>query len=423
MTLKNFRAFEERTFTFHPEFNVIIGANAAGKTAVLEALAVAAGSWLLGIKGKDSRHIRPEDVRLDVRWIDESPEFRPQYPVHVEAQGSVLGTTTRWRRSLLGPGGRTTRVDAASIKRLAEKAEKAVNRFEQVTLPLLSFYGTGRLWLEPKDMRGDAITSTEPVSPLDAYLTSVDPRSSPRDLVRWLLKQEWARFQRRSESGVYNAVKQAILGCLEGGTDIYFDARSQSVLVCIEGRGWQPFSQLSDGQRNIFALVGDLARRAAVLNPHLGDRVLAETPGVVLIDELDLHLHPNWQRRIVDDLRRTFPSVQFIATSHSPFIVQSLRAEELRSLDTEPIPQTDNLTLETIAENLMGVEETSVGGRYLRMKNDAMDYLLTLEEAAKAPEEKLAEYKQRLADRLAPYADNPAFQAILELERVGRIGS
>jgi predicted ATP-binding protein involved in virulence len=142
----------------------------------------------------------------------------------------------------------------------------------------------------------------------------------------------------------------------------------------------------------------------------------------VLIDELDVHLHPKWQRRLIDDLRRTFPNVQFIAASHSPFVVQSLRSGELIALEGQPVAQFDNLGIEAIARGLMGVERPEVGSRYQEMVAAAKDYLLTLEQASQSPPEKLADFQERLAAGIAPYADNPAFQALLELEREARLG-
>ena len=90
-----------------------------------------------------------------------------------------------------------------------------------------------------------------------------------------------------------------------------------------------PFDTLSDGQRGLIAMVADIARRACLLNPHLDEKVLEETPGIVLIDELDLHLHPKWQRSIVKNLKQTFPKIQFIATTHSPQIIGECRPEEI----------------------------------------------------------------------------------------------
>jgi predicted ATP-binding protein involved in virulence len=115
-------------------------------------------------------------------------------------------------------------------------------------------------------------------------------------------------------------------------TVVYDVAGDELLGVFADGRRL-PFRLLSDGVRNMLALVADVARRAATLNPHLGADAARKTPGVVLIDEVDLHLHPRWQRRVLDDLRRTFPLVQFVATTHSPFIVQSLGPGELLTLD------------------------------------------------------------------------------------------
>jgi len=101
----------------------------------------------------------------------------------------------------------------------------------------------------------------------------------------------------------------------------------------MEGQGDQLFSNLSDGQRIMLTLIGDLVRRIVMLNPHLGEQALLETPGVVLIDELDLHLHPKWQRRVIHDLKKTFPRVQFVATTHSPQLIGEAGPEEIRILE------------------------------------------------------------------------------------------
>ena len=170
------------------------------------------------------------------------------------------------------------------------------------------------------------------------------------------------------------------------------------LLLDMPDRGWVPFGVLSDGQRNVVAMIGDLAFKAAQLNPHLGERVLTETPGVVLIDELDLHLHPHWQRHIAEDLRRTFPALQFIVTTHSPFIVQSARDGEIIALDAQPVDKTAGLGIEEIARGLMQVERPEVSSRYEKMVEAAKHYLVTLDEAAKAPDDKLREYIDKLSE-------------------------
>jgi hypothetical protein len=203
-----------------------------------------------------------------------------------------------------------------------------------------------------------------------------------------------------------------------------------------------PFSELSDGYRNVVAIVADLAIKAAMLNPQLAEKALDFTPGVVLIDELDLHLHPRWQRRIIEDLRRTFPKVQFICTTHSPFLIQTLRSgdelivlaspedhthdndeinEEDEAFTGVTTDKLDNLGIETIARGIMGVD-AEASPRYIAMLEAAKGYLAELDEASRAPADRLEEYKRQLSERLAPFADNPAFQAVLEAERTDKLG-
>jgi predicted ATP-binding protein involved in virulence len=170
-------------------------------------------------------------------------------------------------------------------------------------------------------------------------------------------------------------------------------------------------------------MVGDLAVKAVRLNyGALGDGALTRTPGVVLIDEIDLHLHPTWQQVVLENLRTIFPNLQFIATTHSPFIVQTLRDGELVPLEGQSVPKTGNLGVETISRGLMNVTRPEVGPRYREMVEVAKNYLQTLDEAAKAPKDKLAEFEQRLAAGIEPFADNPAFQAFLELKHEAKLG-
>jgi predicted ATP-binding protein involved in virulence len=218
-------------------------------------------------------------------------------------------------------------------------------------------------------------------------------------------------------------VKRAVVGCVEGALDFYYDAQLSEVVIEFSSFK-RPFSLLSDGQRCMMAMIGDIAQKAAKLNPQLGERVLDDTPGVVLIDELDLHLHPLWQRRVVEDLRTTFKSIQFICSTHSPFLIQSLRSgEELLMLDGQPTADLANMSIGTIAQGIQGVENTDVSLRYNEMQKAAEWYLETLDESQDCEGERLQEIKKQLSDELSKYADNPTFQAFLEMKRVVKLGS
>lgn len=436
LLVKNFKGFDSKEFNFHPEFNLIVGRNGTGKTSALDALSVAVGSWFLGVRGADTRHIRPNEVLLgdfEREDIDEeghrhfSVQWEQVYPCEITAHGYVQEHRISWTRALNSPSGRTTYGNAASIKQLAAKADQAIREGQDVLLPLVSYYGTGRLWQEPREAFTVSdpmkIASKEEQSRLAGYRNSVDPRLSVSQLTRWIARQSWITYQQQNRvPPVFSAVKEALVACVEEAQNLYFDATLGEVVVEFSG-GTQPFSNLSDGQRCMLAMVGDLAHKAAKLNPQLGSKVLRETTGVVLIDELDLHLHPRWQRRVIDDLRRTFPKLQFICTTHSPFLIQSLRSgEELIMLDGQPTADLWNLSIEEIAKGIQQVKNPQVSSRYEEMKGAAKSYLETLEEAAKNPPEKLEDFKNKLAEAIAPYADNPAFQAFLEMKRVAKLG-
>jgi predicted ATP-binding protein involved in virulence len=428
LQLENFKGFTRRELNFHPQFNLVVGENGTGKTSLLDALSIAAGSWFLGIPGTDSRHIRPEEVRLQAFEAEASISWESQYPCVVEAHGIVLERSLVWRRALNGPGGRTTYGAASNIKTLAYNASRLVREGSPLLLPLLSYYGTGRLWNAPREQARvsgpPGSLSKGEQSRFYGYKTSVDPRLSVDALTLWIARQSWLTFQQGGQdSQTFQVVRKALLSCIPGASGLRFDAKLGEVVVSFENGAQQPFMNLSDGQRCMLALVGDLAQKAATLNPHLGADVLQQTEGLVLIDELDLHLHPTWQRHVIEDLRVTFPRLQFICTTHSPFLIQSLRSgEELLMLEGQPTATLGDLSIAAIVEGIQGVADSSVSARYAAMKDTAKVYLTLLDEAIQSHDESLAHYRERLSEAISPYADNPAYQAFLELKRAGRFG-
>ncbi|BCV48375.1 AAA family ATPase [Shewanella algae] len=425
LTLQNFRCYQERHFVFHPNVNLVVGRNAAGKTALLDAISVAMASWLIGFKKKklDGKAILPTDATLTYNQQGGESMFPQSWPVEVSATGVVGGNHIEWERTKHSETGNTRYGNAAELIKLAKLADEQQD--SDIILPMIGYYGTMRLWQDPRATKAkpDLEKSTKP-SRLDGYKHSVDPRIAVKELVKWFAKQAWRTFQQGREPTVLRIVRKAVLDCIEGATELKYDADREELLLTIGDNDPQPFSILSDGQRCVLALVADMAQKAAILNSHLGEDILKKTPGIILIDELDLHLHPLWQRRIIENLRTTFPEIQFIFTTHSPFLIQSLRdGEELLMLEGMATAELANKTLEDIAVGIMSAGNSQVSNRYEDMKGIAINYLQSLDEAKKAPEEKLAEYKERLAESIAPYADNPAYQAFLEMQRIAKLGS
>ena len=184
------------------------------------------------------------------------------------------------------------------------------------------------------------------------------------------------------------------------------------------------------------ALVADIAIKAVTQNSYLvaeEDRtasedeqlpeVLHRTPGLVLIDEVDAHLHPRWQRRVVDDLKGTFPGVQFVCTSHSPFVIQSLEAGELRTLDPggTALVEYAGRSIEDIAEDVQHVDVPQKGRKALELRRATERYFKLLQEwegEGESEELKEAEATYRRIAEL--YSVNPGLGAILKLEALAR---
>lgn len=352
--IENFRKYASAEFAFHPQFNLIVGENGAGKTSLLEALAVAIGSWLLGIRGYDSRHIQKRDIRRNTQFIGKRFAFRDYPPTKVEAWGEVANQPNlhwlRERRSR-DPRSHTTYKDAAAIKTLAQKLWQEANDGKPVVLPLISYYGSDRLWALPPDMDRD----TGVKAPQDfageadgqsdvelfgdrfiGYRYSVDDRTDLKFLMRWMAYERRVEIDEEDQSPYLRAVLAAIQKCLPESLELVrFSLRQETLMFDFADGRIIPMSDLSDGYRTLIAIIGDIACKAALLNPHLNEQSVSETPGVVLIDELDQHLHPRWQRRIINDLRTTFPKIQFICTTHSPQLIGQAKAEEIILLDHE----------------------------------------------------------------------------------------
>jgi len=415
LELKNFKGFADKLIKFSPQFNILVGDNGSGKTAVLDALAVGIGTLLHGFDDIASRTIKNNEIRHIERELGQITTFEPQYPVIVRCHGKLNNTETlTWERSIYKKGGKTTNKEAKSIIQYAQHYQQQVRQGQTIILPLISYYSTGRLWLQKKEKSVEVLS---PGSRMLGYVDCLEPASGEKMLMRWLKTMEMAAIQRKVPMKVLEGLRTAVKNCLEGCEEVYYDVQQDGLVTTLADKHSRPAHMLSDGQRTILAMAADIAYRAAVLNPHLGDRAILETPGIVLIDELDLHLHPNWQRKIIERLRTTFPLIQFIATTHSPTIVQSLQPGELINLNDYDIGEYYDKSIEDILEWVMGVDNPQRSQRYKDMVIAAKEYYQVLENAKTASPKQIAELERRLDELVAPFSDDIAYHTFLEMER------
>jgi predicted ATP-binding protein involved in virulence len=341
--IENFKKFErtEKPFEFHPHFTLLVGDNGSGKTSVLDALAVALGLWHKVAPGSGWRNILEEEIRLIPVPAGDRIHFRPQLPTKITVEGSVGSRENlRWTRMIREGGTRTTNAGARDAEKSCNDTFQAA-LMQRALLPVLAYYGAGRAW-SPTNKRPNVRTSQRKPQQFDAYRNCLDTRIHDHEVNEWFLFETVAANGHREGRPGFQAVKQAVLGCIPGADSVRYDSDLKEIVLSINGNE-QPFYNLSAGQRMMLAMVADIAIKAVMLNSYAyGPEeagannpiyVLRNSPGVVLIDELDVHLHPIWQRRVATDLKRTFPDIQFICTSHSPQVIGEVKPEEVRMLE------------------------------------------------------------------------------------------
>ena len=291
---------------------------------------------------------------------------------------------------------------------------------DNTTLPYIGYYGTGRLWLEQRLTAEGNMAPTVRCSRYTGYRNCLTPASSARYLVAWIKRLALIQAQRRNRLETLHAVYEAVAGCVEDAVAAEFDFDEDDLVVEFGERAHIPFRLLSDGQRGMAATVADIAVRCSQLNPHLNERARLETPGIVLIDEIDLHLHPRWQCSVIRSLSESFPRLQFVATSHSPFIIQSVSRGGVINLDKEgDVPEMPcEQSIEDVAENVMGVDQPQRSRRFRDMVAAAEEYYRVVESASAEKDPKTVEtLRERLDELEEPFADNPAYVAFLRLQR------
>mgnify|MGYP006287554393 FL=1 len=374
---------------------------------------------------------RSSDVRREAYSIGDTPNPEPQYPATIMASAQIAGHTVNWSRSLNSAKGRTDRVNAREFMDIAKGHQKQVSDGEAVTLPVLGYYGTGRLWNQRKGYK-----SSSPGSRTSGYRACLETAADAHMLLRWFKRMELSALQEERVPTHLEAVRRAVREAIPGCVRFHFSAREDLPIVTMEGGGQIPFTALSDGLRNMVAMVADIAHRAARLNPHLEADAAIKSPGVILIDEVDLHLHPKWQRQVVADLMEAFPCMQFVATTHSPFIVQSLEPGMLISLDdpeqydidsppppegmAAPPPKGEysDKSIEDVTESAMGVDLPQRSERLVKMYEAAKEYYSVLHGAHRVADSDRRAIEARLDELASPYSANIAYHAFLEMERV-----
>lgn len=374
--ISNYRCFKEAEIDFDEYITLVVGKNGSGKTAILDAVAVSVSTFLLGIDGGVSRSILKDDARYEFHDLNGTIDPQHQFPVSIESIGNCRNKEeVKWVRSLNSENGKTTIKGAGELISIAKKTQEMIMRgYQTLILPLISYYGTGRLYAQKKEKRN--IKSLTEFKRQVGYVDCMAAESNEKLMLNWFQSQTLKSLQEQQKTGILErplllkTVEKAICRSFERisgarNASLIFDLDTHRLVLEFETADGEAqkfaMEEMSDGYKNTLSMIGDIAYRMAVLNPTLGDQVLEKTPGVVLIDEIDLHLHPQWQQTILSDLHAIFPEVQFIVSSHALAVINSIPREQIRILDRGeiymPAAQTYGRDANSILREVMQVSE------------------------------------------------------------------
>ncbi len=379
VTIENFRCFRRSHLDFHPALNVLVAPNGGGKTAVLDACAALLRPLL------DSFGANPT-VRLmgsDIHRVRSEQSMELRLPCRLSLAGTISGQrfasgtrVTSLRQ--VGPGALILSGTSSddSLEAAAEGLRRAVQDSAEdkaiapPVLPLLAYYGSARTQIRLNEP--DA-ASNPPTSRLSAYQDCLRSTASYQIFLDW-----FERFSREAQDARatgretfpdaetrLSSIREAIDIVLRPSKwhSVEWDFVERGVVATHPEFGRLPVSSLADGIREMILIAGDMAHRAVRLNPHLGAQAVRRTPGVILIDEIDHHLHPSWQQVIVDALKAAFPEIQLILTTHSPHVLSTIRAESIRIIEPDgqiavPAEETRGVESATVLATVMGVNPT-----------------------------------------------------------------
>lgn len=366
LRLKNFRCFSELELDLNEKLTVLVAENGQGKSTLLDAIRIALWPYVASFDlarpafNDPGNGITVNDVRM-VRMS--ASDMARQLPAEVAMSGDYgTGSNETWVRYRDSEAKSTKTKDSGATSKLKKWASSIQVKIRQpgksaVNLPVFGYYGTGRLWAQKRLM--EKIKGKDDTKDPDfyirtfAYQNCLEPASTYKHFKEWFIwaseslneqllkelkgKHEPQELQQAQDR--VRVVQQAVdtfLKPITGWHTLeYSITREKSLALHHDEQGILDVEQLSDGIRSVLAMVGDIAYRCVKLNPHLGADAARHTNGVVMIDEVDMHLHPRWQQVVLGQLQKAFPEVQFIVTTHSPQVLTTVARGFIRVLRSD----------------------------------------------------------------------------------------
>jgi predicted ATP-binding protein involved in virulence len=356
LVMKSFRGIGDLSLEFNSqEPTVFIGVNGVGKSSLLDCLAILLSRYTSSIQHPTSsgRLFREEDI------TDGCKETLNEITVEIDA-GEVTWSLSKVQKRRT----KETNTNLIELRKLVEENQTHLRENPLFNLDLIVYYAVNRAVIDIP-LKIHKKNTFAPVTAYEQALNGVQINFN--NFFQWFRTLEDLENEERRDNPHFinpqlEAVRQGISSVIPGFTSLRI-RRSPLRMTVVKHGHELIINQLSDGEKCLLAMVGDLSRRLAIANPGLAEPL--QGSGIVLIDEIELHLHPKWQREIIPALTRTFPNCQFIITTHSPQVISHVKPEGvyiLERTDDEGVvikyPESCfGRDSNRILEDLMGVPE------------------------------------------------------------------
>ena len=348
--LKNFKGFSNASINLDGKSTVIFGENGSGKSSILQAINLLSWNWINKLCSNQRTAFRSLNAEM-VNSSSSSLEITATFSI----DGKEYSVGKKYTKSNVGRNG-TTEVNR---KMYDSFHEAYLTKYTGTNIPIMVNYGTNRSVLNvPLRIR-----NKHEFDKWSALENSLESTLDFRTFFEWIRNREDYELEVMAEKRDFDykdplleCVRNALMGMMDGFSDLRVKRNPLRLTVKKNGKEFS-INQLSDGEKCTLALFGDLARRLGIANQSMENPLMGE--GIVLIDEIELHMHPAWQRKVLRVLKSLFPNVQFIVSTHSPQVLSEADDSDKiiclgKDGEVEIINRLDGYDSNTILEDFMG---------------------------------------------------------------------
>lgn len=344
LELFDFRRFEYLEVNLHPSLTVLIGDNGSGKTSILEAIS------------KTLSHVTNEVLKVasgkELSRFDVNNASKNGYADVVSSFYYGSGVPhLRGQLSVAQEGIPKKKPFLEELRRFGRFWQWVDERYK-VNLPIMAYYS------DKRNCHEKVLTRKE--DRFDAYREAFDDLKAFGYFMAWYIRLHKKALSADVLAKTHLDYIEVVICSSIHTKTIRLDMSTGEDIIWFKTENSKEvrFEQLSAGQKAVTTLIGDIARRLILLNPKLDNPL--EGQGIVLIDEIELHLHPKWQQGILLNLQKSFPNVQFVVTTHSPQVLSTVKRENVRVLNdnyaVEPLAQTYGRSSADVLHSVMFVD-------------------------------------------------------------------